>query len=122
MEIETKFLEAEGALDEISFGWEFAWGNPTTQFDPNTGDVLHITRRVITSYSQKFTGNTRTLSAAHSPTGTTRDTIISIPDNEDVSMNLANPLPTCQENFGLVLGFLLSLPLIHLLRSGRMDR
>ena len=84
----------EGALDEISFGWEFAWGNPTTQFDPNTGDVLRDNSgRVITSYSQKFTGNTRTLSAAHSPTGTTRDTIISIPDNEDASMNLANPLP-----------------------------
>ena len=61
VEIETKFLEVqEGALDEISFGWEFAWGNPTTQFDPNTGDVLRDNSgRVITSYSQKFTGNTR---------------------------------------------------------------
>jgi general secretion pathway protein D len=95
VEIETKFLEVqEGALDEISFGWEFAWGNPTTQFDPNTGDVLRDNSgRVVTSYSQKFTGNTRTLSSAHSPTGTTRDTIISIPENQDASMNLPNPLP-----------------------------
>ena len=95
VEIETKFLEVqEGALDEISFGWEFGWGNPTAQFDPNTGDVLRDNSgRVVASYSQNLTGNTRTLATAHSPTGTTRDTIISMPENEDASMNIANPLP-----------------------------
>ena len=125
VEIETKFLEVqEGALDEISFGWEFAWGNPTTQFDPNTGDVLRDNSgRVITSYSQKFTGNTRTLSSAHSPTGTTRDTIISIPDNADASMNLANPLPTLPGKISIGAGvspLLTSNPSAQLASDGSM--
>ena len=35
VEIETKFLEVqEGALDEVSFDWQFKWGNPSYTVDP----------------------------------------------------------------------------------------
>ena len=38
VEIETKFLEVqEGALDEISFAWQFSWGNPRYASRPSDG-------------------------------------------------------------------------------------
>ena len=41
VEIETKFLEVqEGALDEISFDWQFGWSNPAYQVDPQTGNPV----------------------------------------------------------------------------------
>ena len=83
VEIETKFLEVqEGALDEISFDWQFNWGNPRFSVDPSTGNpVIDSTGRPMVSFDKTFTGNTRTLATAHSATGMSRDTIISIPDN-----------------------------------------
>ena len=35
MEIEAKFLEVqEGALDEISFDWQYSWGDASPLYDP----------------------------------------------------------------------------------------
>ena len=35
VEIEAKFLEVqEGALDEISFDWQYSWGNASPLYDP----------------------------------------------------------------------------------------
>ena len=41
VEIETKFLEVqEGALDEITFDWQYSFGNPMPEVDPTTGMPL----------------------------------------------------------------------------------
>ena len=103
VEIETKFLEVqEGALDEISFDWQFKWGNPRFSVDPSTGNpVIDSTGRPILSFDKTFTGNTRTLATAHSATGMSRDTIISIPDNPDASMSLPNPVPSLPGKIGI---------------------
>ena len=103
VEIETKFLEVqEGALDEISFDWQFKWGNPRYSVDPATGNpVIDSTGRPIVSFDKTFTGNTRTLATAHSATGLSRDTIISIPDNPDASLNLPNPVPSLPGKIGI---------------------
>jgi general secretion pathway protein D len=103
VEIETKFLEVqEGALDEISFDWQFNWGNPRYAVDPSTGNpVIDSTGKPILSFDKTFTGNTRTLATAHSATGMSRDTIISIPDNPDASMNLPNPVPSLPGKIGI---------------------
>lgn len=103
VEIETKFLEVqEGALDEISFDWQFNWGNPRYSVDPSTGNpVIDSTGRPMVSFDKTFTGNTRTLATAHSATGMSRDTIISIPDNPDASLNLPNPVPNLPGKIGI---------------------
>ena len=103
VEIETKFLEVqEGALDEISFDWQFNWGNPRFSVDPGTGNpVIDSTGRPMVSFDKTFTGNTRTLATAHSATGMSRDTIISIPDNPDASLNLPNPVPSLPGKIGI---------------------
>ena len=103
VEIETKFLEVqEGALDEISFDWQFSWGNPRYAVDPATGNpMIDSTGRPKISFDKTFTGNTRTLASAHSPTGMTRDTVISIPDNPDASMSLGNPVPRLPGKIGI---------------------
>ena len=106
VEIETKFLEVqEGALDEISFDWQFSWGNPRYAVDPATGNpVIDSTGRPKISFDKTFTGNTRTLASAHSPTGMSRDTIISIPDNPDASVSLPNPVPSLPGRIGIGAG------------------
>jgi len=106
VEIETKFLEVqEGALDEISFDWQFSWGNPRYAVDPATGNpVIDSSGRPKISFDKTFTGNTRTLAAAHSPSGMSRDTIISIPDNPDASMSLPNPVPSLPGRIGIGAG------------------
>jgi len=103
VEIETKFLEVqEGALDEVSFDWQFKWGNPRYTVDPSTGIPLtDPSGRPVLSFDKTFTGNTRTLATAHSATGMSRDTIISIPDNPDASMNLPNPVPNLPGKIGI---------------------
>jgi len=103
VEIETKFLEVqEGALDEISFDWQMAWENPHYILDPKTGNPLIDNRGApIVAYDKNLLGNTRTLATAHSPTGLTRDTIISFPDNPDASLQLANPIPRLPGNIGI---------------------
>ena len=103
VEIETKFLEVqEGALDEISFDWQFNWGNPRFSVDPSTGNpVIDSTGRPMVSFDKTFTGNTRTLATAHSATGMSRDTIISIPDNPDASLSLPNPVPNLPGKIGI---------------------
>jgi len=120
VEIETKFLEVqEGALDEISFGWEFAWGNPQPLIDPNTGGPLYDSGgRPRAVFENNFFGNTRTLAAAHSPTGTTRDTIISMPDNDQANMNIANPIPNLPGKIGIGSGVS---PLLTTSPSAKMD-
>ncbi|MEK9772950.1 MAG: hypothetical protein VW576_05240 [Opitutae bacterium] len=98
VEIEAKFLEVqEGALDEISFDWSYSWGNADQLYEQlPDGSRIPATDaygRQMRSFDKVLTGNTRTLAAAHSPTGTSRDTVISMPDNPDASMNIPNPIP-----------------------------
>lgn len=94
VEIETKFLEVqEGALDEISFNWTFGWGEPYFMTDVDGNPAIGSDGRPLIGFPKNLLGNTRTLATAHSPTGTTRDTIISVPDNADASLNIPNPIP-----------------------------
>ncbi len=120
VEIETKFLEVqEGALDEISFGWEFAWGNPAPLIDPETGGILTDSGgRARAVYENTFFGNTRTLAGAHSPSGTTRDTIISMPDNDQASMNISNPIPSLPGKISIGAGVS---PLLTTTPAAKMD-
>ena len=106
VEIEAKFLEVqEGALDEISFDWQYSWGNANLLYDPETFMPQVDSRGNLSrSYERVVTGNTRTLATAHSPSGTTRDTIISMPDNPDASMNIANPVPNLPGKIGIGAG------------------
>ena len=53
------------------------------------------------SFDKTFMGNTRTLASAHSPSGMSRDTIISIPDNPDASMSIGNPVPRLPGKIGI---------------------
>jgi general secretion pathway protein D len=103
VEIETKFLEVqEGALDEVSFDWSMQWDNPRFLVDPKTGEPILNNRLEPTySFSKNLTGNTRTLANAHSPTGMSRDTIISIPDNSDASGTLPNAVPALPGKIGI---------------------
>jgi general secretion pathway protein D len=103
VEIETKFLEVqEGALDEISFDWSYNFGTPNYLVDQRTGQpTLNSTGQPIVSFPRQISGSTRTLAEAHSPTGTSRDTIISIPDNTDANMNLNNPVPALPGRIGI---------------------
>ena len=95
VEIEAKFLEVqEGALDEISFDWQYSWGDASPLYDLETGMPATDSRgRWARGYDKVISGNTRTLASAHSPTGTSRDTIIERPENPDASRNIQNPLP-----------------------------
>jgi len=78
VEIEAKFLEVqEGALDEISFDWQYSWGDAPMAFNSETGmPILDSNNRLQRSYDKTLTGNTRTLASAHSPSGASRDTLI----------------------------------------------
>ena len=102
VEIEAKFLEVqEGALDEISFDWSYSWGDAPILLDDNFLPVLDANGRPQKSYEKVLTGNTRTLASAHSPTGTSRDTIIEIPRNTDANMKIANPIPQLPGKIGI---------------------
>ena len=96
VEIETKFLEVqEGALDEISFDWQFGWGTPTYLRNPTTGNpVIDTQGNPVFSFSNTLTGNTRTLAQAHSP-GASADSQVVISDslNPLASMNIPTPAP-----------------------------
>ena len=94
VEIETKFLEVqEGALDEISFDWQYSFGNAYQIFaaDDPTNPLTDQYGRNVLGYEKTITGNTRTLAAAHSPSGTDPITTVRLP-NEEVS--IPNPIPT----------------------------
>jgi general secretion pathway protein D len=106
VEIEAKFLEVqEGALDEISFDWQYSWGNANMLYDPETLMPTYDSRgRLSRSYEKVLTGNTRTLATAHSPAGISRDTVISMPDNPDASMNIPNPIPNLPGKIGIGAG------------------
>lgn len=109
VEIEAKFLEVqEGALDEISFDWQYSWGSadPLYQLTEDGSPIpaLDSRGRPMRSYHKMITGNTRTLAAAHSPAGVSRDTIISMPDNPDASMNISNPIPNLPGKIGIGAG------------------
>jgi len=113
VEIEAKFLEVqEGALDEISFDWSYSWGPADPILEEIPGDdgekfyrqKLDAYGRPMRSWKKNITGNTRTLASAHSPTGTSRDTVISMPDNPDASMNIANPIPNLPGKIGIGAG------------------
>jgi len=94
VEIEAKFLEVqEGALDEISFDWQYSWGNAATLLDENMEPVRDSKGQLVGSYEKVVTGNTRNLATAHSPSGVSRDTVINVPGNTDASMSVPNPLP-----------------------------
>ena len=103
VEIETKFLEVqEGALDEVSFDWQYSWGDAQYVLDPTTlNPVVDSNGQPVISFGKSFTGNTRTLAQAHSATGMSRDTIISIPDNRDASLNIPNPTPSLPGKIGI---------------------
>ena len=103
VEIETKFLEVqEGALDEISFDWQYSWADPQFVLDPSTSNpMVDSNGQPVISFGKSFTGNTRTLATAHSATGMSRDTIISIPDNRDASLNIPNPTPSLPGKIGI---------------------
>jgi len=96
VEIETKFLEVqEGALDEISFDWQFGWGDPSYMIDPATNNpVIDSQGNPVFSFSNTMTGNTRTLAQAHSP-GASSNSQIVISDslNPLASMTLPTPAP-----------------------------
>ena len=96
VEIETKFLEVqEGALDEISFDWQFGWGTPTYSRNPTTGNpVIDTQGNPVFSFSNTLTGNTRTLAQAHSP-GASADSQVVISDslNPLASMTIPTPAP-----------------------------
>ncbi|MDG1138611.1 MAG: hypothetical protein P8N49_03740 [Opitutales bacterium] len=96
VEIETKFLEVqEGALDEISFGWQFGWGDPTYMVDPATSQpIIDSQGNPVFSFSNTLMGNTRTLAQAHSP-GASSNSQIVISDslNPLASMTLPTPAP-----------------------------
>ena len=105
VEIEAKFLEVqEGALDEISFDWQYSWGPANTFLDETGLPATDSSGRYIRSFEKIVTGNTRTLATAHSPAGTSRDTVISMPDNPDASMNIPNPVPNLPGKIGIGAG------------------
>ena len=62
VEIETKFLEVqEGALDEVSFDWQYSWGDAQYVLDPTTlNPVVDSNGQPVISFGKSFTGNTRT--------------------------------------------------------------
>jgi general secretion pathway protein D len=105
VEIEAKFLEVqEGALDEISFDWQYSWGPAATFLDEDGLPARDSTGRYSRSYEKVITGNTRNLATAHSPSGVTRDTVINIPDNPAASMTVPNPLPNLPGKIGIGAG------------------
>ena len=105
VEIEAKFLEVqEGALDEISFDWQYSWGPANTFLNEDGLPATDSSGRYLRSYEKIVTGNTRTLATAHSPAGTSRDTVISMPDNPDGSMNISNPVPNLPGKIGIGAG------------------
>jgi general secretion pathway protein D len=106
VEIETKFLEVqEGALDEITFDWQYSFGNPVVERDPQTGSpVLDARGRPKLVFEKTMGGNTRTLADAHSPSGMARDITISYPDNPDADRIIANPTPTLPGKIGIGTG------------------
>ena len=94
--IETKFLEVqEGALDEISFDWQFGWSNPAYQVDPQTGNpVVDVRGNPMFTFDNTLQGNTRTLAQAHSPnTGQVSQIVISDSLNPQASFTLPTPAP-----------------------------
>jgi general secretion pathway protein D len=103
IEIEAKFLEVqEGALDEISFDWQYNFGNAVPEVDPTTGMPLVDSRgRPKAVFEKNIIGNTRTLANAHSPSGIPRDVTISYPDNPDAGQVIANPTPRLPGNVGI---------------------
>ena len=103
VEIETKFLEVqEGALDEITFDWQYSFGNPVPQVDPATGmPVVDARGRPMAVYEKNLIGNTRTLANAHSPSGFARDITVSYPDNPDANQIIPNPTPKLPGNIGI---------------------
>jgi len=58
----------------------------------------------VRSYPRVMSGNTRTLATAHSPTGISRDTLISMPGNESGSTVLPNPTPLLPGKIGIGAG------------------
>ena len=96
VEIETKFLEVqEGALDEISFDWQFGWGNPRYLIDPLTGiPVINAQGDPAYTFENTLTGNTRTLAQAHSPsTGSQSQIVITDSLNPQAGLTLPTPAP-----------------------------
>jgi general secretion pathway protein D len=105
VEIEAKFLEVqEGALDEISFDWQYSWGPASTFLDENGNVARDSSGRPTRSFEKVITGNTRNLATAHSPSGITRDTVVNIPDNPAASMTVPNPLPNLPGKIGIGAG------------------
>jgi len=109
VEIEAKFLEVqEGALDEISFDWQYAWGDAALlggiDDAGNYIPALDSQGNPVRSYPRVMSGNTRTLATAHSPTGISRDTLISMPGNESGSTVLPNPTPLLPGKIGIGAG------------------
>ena len=93
IEIETKFLEVqEGALDEISFGWEFGWGGVDPVFDELGNPILGSNGEKLVTSEYNMIGNTRTLAQAHSAsTGVSSQ--ISVTDSIDARNNFNLPTP-----------------------------
>jgi general secretion pathway protein D len=93
IEIETKFLEVqEGALDEISFGWEFGWGGATQVFNESGNPIAGSNGKELVTSEYNMIGNTRTLAQAHSAsTGVSSQ--ISVTDSLDARNNFNLPTP-----------------------------
>ena len=92
VEIETKFLEVqEGALDEISFDWQFGWG-ATNMVDSFGNPILDSQGQPVAAFNNTLTGNTRTLAQAHSP-GASSDSSVLIQDSLDPQSNVTLPVP-----------------------------
>ena len=107
--MKPSFLEVqEGALDEISFDWKYAWGDAqqlrTLDEAGNPIAATDSKGNPIFSYPKVMSGNTRTLATAHSPAGISRDTIISMPGNDEGNVVLPNPVPFLPGKIGIGTG------------------
>ena len=93
VEIEAKFLEVqEGALDEISFDWQYSWGNADPLYDAETiclNGLKGIFPEAMKRFCQAILEHWQVLTL---PPAHPEILVISMPDNPDASMNLSNPL------------------------------
>ena len=78
VEIETKFLEVqEGALDEITFDWQYSFGNPMRLIRHGNPTLIQGDQDCL----EKFYWKHSNTCSAHSPSGVARDITVSYPDN-----------------------------------------
>ena len=74
----------EGALDEITFDWQYSFGNPMPEVDPTTGMPLVDSRgRPLAIYEKKFYWEYENTGKCTLSQWCSKDTSVSYPDNPD---------------------------------------